>query len=1221
MLGLASCQNEPEGLNVVTGGEVDTVVTVTLPEATRASSADSGIENVNDSVYDLRYILEVYDVTNPDVEPVFVYRAEDVKSTSVKTVTFPVRLIPERDYNFVVWADFISNVQNVEDAEDLYYYTTSKTSAKGVKYGLDNVTIAYGKWVAMDEARDAYTAVKYVESYNSGKSINLTLIRPFGKLRVITTDIAALDALAVNARPTAVKVTYKNGVYTGFNALTETGLNAGANAVFENTLSADQYEENDDENMVLFTDYIFGTENGTIQFELTATYANGNTSTNNFNTEIPIVRNYLTTISGNILTDGNDIRVDITDGFENGENPNNPPYYQETISSAAEFYAAVSPNPANTDKKYIVISALNLSSETISTLAATRAGEANGTTTIDLNGYTITVDNKNADGTALIAIDGQTIVFTDSSVNENTPEDEKGKIILTDNSAPLFDANNGAVVVEGGSVADGAVVGNFFVNDGENAGSSLALLQYICENGGEFTFSQDLEGNVTVYQKAGQNVVINGNGFDFNGTIYVYGNSRNNDAETVTIKNVNFISNDTRDFISSNSTDNDKRYAHNVTIEGCTFTGANGVDVVGVRFRQAYNITIKKCDAYDVHSLVQLSGCHNLLIENTDIKFVGDAGINLLSSINGANIDNCKINATEANGFGIRVDAQDGPMDVTNCKIDAYQPIVFRNSQNDFVVNLKDNTLVKSGSYDIYVASGECPTINVFDSNELVIGSDKDYYIANEASMRWFANAVNGGNTFAGKTVKLTADIDLNGKEWAPIGNSSNIFKGTFDGQNHTIKNLVVNGKGKSDQGLFGRTEDGEIKNLVVENAKVSGRLNVGVVAGTPYTSKYTKITVKGHVEVNGMAYVGAVGGKNAYADWTNITVNVDETSYVNANSVENGTAYRTYVGGVCGFNGEGGHSFKNITSNINVKGSTCDVGGLFGIAHYGNKFENCVCTGNVEIDAASEKADAQEIGGIAGVWHNETGYTVTFTNCSFTGTLKTNIEGVEFYNDGLVGKPYKENGTGKLIVNGKITCFVSTAKELDEALSNVNVKSIYLRANENPYTIDLYTKYPARESLTITGEEGTKVAFAKGQVRMALFKNFTIENCEILRMADKSWGHLVFGGGDKADGVYTVKNCTFNGVGTQGIYINESTSGATYNVLNCTFKGEFGDEGAVTIQNNRNVDFTVNVTNCKFEGVDNEHKVFIIGPYKDWSLITDLTDAEINWSNSNPNI
>ena len=281
-----------------------------------------------------------------------------------------------------------------------------------------------------------------------------------------------------------------------------------------------------------------------------------------------------------------------------------------------------------------------------------------------------------------------------------------------------------------------------------------------------------------------------------------------------------------------------------------------------------------------------------------------------------------------------------------------------------------------------------------------------------------FAEEVNGGKSFAGETVVLAADIDLAGEEWTPIGTSSNIFKGTFDGQEHTIKNLVVNGGSESYKGLFGVTHDGEIKNLVVENAKVSGRIGVGVVAGQPYTSKYTNITVKGHIEVNGMSYVGGVGGRNAYANWTNVTVEADNTSYVKADSRENGKVYRTYVGGVCGFNGEGGHKFTNITSNIDVLGSTCDVGGLFGIAHYGNKFENCVCTGNVEIYSAEEASAAQEIGGIAGVWHNESGTTVEFTNCSFTGTLKCNIEGVQFYYDGFVGKPYNATGTGKLIIN-----------------------------------------------------------------------------------------------------------------------------------------------------------------------------------------------------------
>lgn len=293
------------------------------------------------------------------------------------------------------------------------------------------------------------------------------------------------------------------------------------------------------------------------------------------------------------------------------------------------------------------------------------------------------------------------------------------------------------------------------------------------------------------------------------------------------------------------------------------------------------------------------------------------------------------------------------------------------------------------------------------------------------------ADAIADGTLPSNTDIVLDGDIDLSElaaftraavvSNWTPVGTSEKPYTGTFDGKGYTIKNLVINGGSQSNIGFFGVTMNGEIKNVTFENAKVSGYLNVGVVAGTPYTSKYTNITVKGHVEVDGMAYVGAVGGKNAYANWTNVTVNVDETSYVNANSVQNGTAYRSYVGGVVGFNGEGGHTFSNIYSNINVKGSTCDVGGLFGIAHYSNNFVNCVCDGDVEIYAASEEAEAQEIGGIAGVWHNENGTKVTFTNCSFTGELKANNDYVINTNKfgNLVCSSYNNTGKGILVIDG----------------------------------------------------------------------------------------------------------------------------------------------------------------------------------------------------------
>lgn len=303
---------------------------------------------------------------------------------------------------------------------------------------------------------------------------------------------------------------------------------------------------------------------------------------------------------------------------------------------------------------------------------------------------------------------------------------------------------------------------------------------------------------------------------------------------------------------------------------------------------------------------------------------------------------------------------------------------------------------------------------------------DNPYIINDLEELKIFRDEVNGGNTYSGKYVKLAADINLNNEEWTPIGNSTNKFQGIFDGDNHIISNLLITGN-NSNVGLFGFTTNGEIKNLTVENAKVSGRLNVGVVAGTPYTSKYTNINVVGHVEVTGMSYVGGVGGKNAYANWTDVTVDVDDTSFVKANSVENGTAYRTYVGGVIGFMGEGGHTVKNATSNIDVYGSTCDIGGIAGIAHYGNKFIDCLSSGDLYLEDENEV----EIGGITGVWNNGSS-PVTFENCSFTG--KVYIAGKEVKTS-ISGPSYSDNGGGKLEITAKVTLNGVEKENLEQAI------------------------------------------------------------------------------------------------------------------------------------------------------------------------------------------
>ena len=295
--------------------------------------------------------------------------------------------------------------------------------------------------------------------------------------------------------------------------------------------------------------------------------------------------------------------------------------------------------------------------------------------------------------------------------------------------------------------------------------------------------------------------------------------------------------------------------------------------------------------------------------------------------------------------------------------------------------------------------------------------TDTEFVIDTEEEFAGFAKLVNDGNTFSKKTVKLGADLDLSAHNWVPIGKSQKQFQGTFDGQGNTISNLIAIHEGVSDIGLFGMTSNGTVKNFTVDNATVTGYLDVGVVAGTPYTTKYSDITLTGLIRVDGFSYVGGLGGKNAYANINNITINAKSGSYVKANSVDkNGTAYRTYVGGVIGFMGEGGHTVTDVTSNINVYGSTIDVGGITGIAHYGNSFINCSSSGDVYITDATEAADVEEMGGIAGVWHNHS--NVTFDGCSFTGTLNANIaEGVDLSDNTIVGNAYSATGTGELII------------------------------------------------------------------------------------------------------------------------------------------------------------------------------------------------------------
>lgn len=172
------------------------------------------------------------------------------------------------------------------------------------------------------------------------------------------------------------------------------------------------------------------------------------------------------------------------------------------------------------------------------------------------------------------------------------------------------------------------------------------------------------------------------------------------------------------------------------------------------------------------------------------------------------------------------------------------------------------------------------------------------YEIATAEQLAKLARDVNNGNTFRGKYFKLTADIDLSGGIWMPIGkyynygNSNNrLFFGKFDGNGHVIKNMhiqwedVDDKKAKSVWGLFS-TLQGEsstnlttVTNLIIENATVEKKqgfkpdgpsYNVGVVAGEIYgNTELSNIIIRGSeitdkdetYEINRETKIGGIAG------------------------------------------------------------------------------------------------------------------------------------------------------------------------------------------------------------------------------------------------------------------------------------------------------------------------------------------------------------------------
>lgn len=345
---------------------------------------------------------------------------------------------------------------------------------------------------------------------------------------------------------------------------------------------------------------------------------------------------------------------------------------------------------------------------------------------------------------------------------------------------------------------------------------------------------------------------------------------------------------------------------------------------------------------------------------------------------------------------------------------------------------------------------------------------------------------------------KLTADIDMNGIAFTPIGNENDgAFSGTLDGDGHKIKNLTAGDENTKYAGLIGYLE-GTVKNLTLENVNVNGYRYVGGIAGYAGESTIQNCIVSGAIKTTYQmidTFAGGITGysngsiKNCknYSDISNYSqVNYayigGVTSYCNNGEIINcdnsGDLYienedmNSYAGGIVSFcNGKVFHS--NNRGNIVLKdtgynGGDSYAGGIVGYLINGSiELDNCINDSTIHCERYKSFSCA---GGIVSYSENS---DLVLTNVKNSGE----VTGIQSYSGswqnnfvtvgGLVGKYSNgevniENCSNKAVLNAKANSTDGGSAllggiigEINSAI--VNIKNSFNLADLVPYDGDGY--------------------------------------------------------------------------------------------------------------------------------------------------------------------
>ena len=283
--------------------------------------------------------------------------------------------------------------------------------------------------------------------------------------------------------------------------------------------------------------------------------------------------------------------------------------------------------------------------------------------------------------------------------------------------------------------------------------------------------------------------------------------------------------------------------------------------------------------------------------------------------------------------------------------------------------------VAQSGEIDLSgVEAGSTQTVKIpMSLKPAGSGSAEDpYLIADASQLRWFAAQVNDNGKSA-ICAQLTADIDLESKEWTPIGkNYSYAYKGTFEGQKHTVSGLYISGSASQNCGLFGYVEKGTVKDLTVQGTITltgsgSSSYGAGGIVGQLSGAEGSVRNCRSDVAITGGQNVGGIVG---YVSSGYSTATKSITGCVNTGRI---TSTSNNAGGIVGYI-SGQVTVDSCYNRGTVTGGGWRAGGI--TAYLDSSYaaiRNCYTTGAVKGSDSAAVVGKKSSGSISGCYYLDT--------------------------------------------------------------------------------------------------------------------------------------------------------------------------------------------------------------------------------------------------------